>query len=151
MSSNSGRAITALIVAIMGLCLVAFCCVFAFNGCATPQDNKLMAARIIARHAGAHVAANNPALAKTVVVAYDSIQKATGEPYLVSVEAILSQMLMDEDVKNSDLLLADAKDLSALLNIPMPLSAEEVDMEWMRQFAPEAVRSVAEAFVGAMR
>jgi hypothetical protein len=60
-------------------------------------------------------------------------------------------MLMDEGVTDSDLLLADAKDLAALLNIPMPLSTYEIDMEWMRQFDPGAVRSVAEAFVGAMR
>ena len=86
-----------------------------------------------------------------VIVSYDAIEKATGEPYLISVESILSQMLMDKGVQDSDLLLADARDILGLFGVPIPTAAAGIDLAWLQQFDIDGVRSVAEAFVGAMR
>ena len=146
---NSGSASPKLIraVAYGWIAIAAVCFGMSFNGCASlPTESKLSVARIIARNAGYYMVDHHTPLAKRISTGYAAIEGADGAAYQEAIRALLSQALMDQGVRRSDRLLADAADILGLFGVALP-DPDNVTLEWVQGLNIGNLRSVAEAFV----
>ena len=129
--------------------LAALLISMAMVACAMTGTQQMSAAKIIARNAGYYVALNNPEVAVSINVAYQTIEQYQGESYKAGVASGLKWMLDQKNIKGSDRLAQDAADLLNLFGVPVPEPAN-VDLAWLQQFDEQSIRAVAEAFISGM-
>jgi len=148
---NTSGCVTDLAPLVMMLLMSVVLCVgtLLFQGCSTSSstENKMYAARIIARHAGAYLQNKDPKTANEIQVAYLSIITQEGELYQKNVYGLLADLLAREGVQDSEILIADAQDLLAIFGVPVPTDPSGVTLDWVKQFDIAVVREIAEAFI----
>ncbi len=149
---NSGKAsltyLLYLALAVAGLCAIlvgTYSCANNGQTVIMPKESKIALARIAARRMGADMRQEFATVARQVVASYQAIEEAEGVAYQEGVYRIARMVLEHQGVRDSDLLVADARDVLEIFGVKLPGAG--FDLAWLQQFDPADIRAICEAFL----